>query len=107
MFSTPICVSIVLTTDSLVKGSAIKFDMDCNGKNCEIRLEVSLSGKILNARMPFVILSIIYQTKRKPNAKADRFTNIPKNKQKEKKPTNLMKKAKRYSKSENTILNSV
>ena len=107
MFSTPICVPIVLTTDNLVKGSAIKLDMDCNGKNCAIRLEVSLSGKILNARIPLVMLSIINQTRRNPNAKAERFTNIPKNKQKEKKPTNLIKKARRYSKSEKTILNSV
>ncbi len=37
----------------------------------------------------------MYQTRRNPMAKAERFTKIPKNKQKEKKPTNLKKNAKR------------
>ena len=44
---------------------------------------------------------------KKPRAKALRFTNIPKNKQKEKKAKSLIKKANKYSKSVNTIANSV
>ena len=43
------------------------------------------------------------QMNRNPNAKALRFTNIPKNKQKEKNAVSLTKNANKYSKSENTI----
>ncbi len=107
MFSTPICVPIDLTTDKREKGSTIKLDMDSKGKNCIIRAAIVLSGKILKVKIPFMIPSIIFQTKRNPNAKAERFTNIPKNKQKEKKATNFIKKARRYSKSEKTMLSSV
>ena len=44
---------------------------------------------------------------KKPRAKALRFTKIPKNKQNEKKAKSLIKKANKYSKSVNTIANSV
>ena len=37
-----------------------------------------------------------------PRAKAERFIRIPKNKQNEKKPTSLIKKASKNSKSEKT-----
>lgn len=107
MLSTPIWVPMVLITDNLEKGSTIRFDIDSSGKNCVIESAILLSGKILKTKMPFASPSIIFQTKRNPRAKADRFTNIPKNKQKEKKPTNLMKKAKRYSMFENTMPISV
>ena len=40
-----------------------------------------------------MIHSIKLQTNRNPKAKADRFTKIPKNKQKEKNPVNFTKKA--------------
>ena len=49
------------------------------------------------------MFSAMNQINIKPNAKALRFTNIPMNKQKEKKATSLIKKAKRYSMSEKTI----
>jgi hypothetical protein len=81
--------------------------MDCNGKNWVIDDAVSLFGNTLKLKTPFITPSIIFQTKRNPSAKAERFTNIPKNKQKEKKPTSLIKYAKRYSKLENIIPNSV
>ncbi len=70
-----------------------------------IWLAILLSGKILKVKIPLIIPSIIFQTNKKPSAKAERFTSIPKNKQKEKNPTNLTKKAKRYSKLEKTIPN--
>jgi hypothetical protein len=41
---------------------------------------------------------------RKPRANADRFTSMPKNKQKEKKPTNLTKNATKYSIPEKTMV---
>lgn len=107
MFSTPIWVPIVFTNDNLEMGSTIKFDIDSKGKNCIIFAAIVLSGKILKVKIPLTIPSTIFQTKRNPSAKADRFTSIPKNKQKEKKATNFIKKARRYSKSEKTMLSSV
>lgn len=94
-------------TDSLLNGITIKFDIDSNGKNWVIEEAVSLSGNILKVKIPLVIHSPIVQTNKKPNAKAERLTNIPKNKQKEKKPTNFTKKATRYSNSLKTMLISV
>src|SRR3970282_499780 len=107
MLSTPIWVPIVLIKDNLEKGSTIKFDMDSKGKNCVIESAILFSGKILKTKRPFAIASAMFQTKRNPRANAERFTNIPKNKQKEKKPTSLTKKAKRYSMFENTMPISV
>jgi hypothetical protein len=52
---------------------------------------VSLLGNTLKVKTPLMTPSIIFQTKRNPSAKAERFTNIPKNRQKEKKPTSLTK----------------
>ena len=98
---------MVFTIESLVKGSTIKLDIDSKGKNWVIWLAILLSGKILKVKIPLIIPSIIFQTNKKPSAKAERFTSIPKNKQKEKNPTNLTKKAKRYSKLEKTIPISV
>jgi hypothetical protein len=80
-----------LITDNLVNGSTIKLLMDSNGKNCVIELAVSLFGNILNVKIPFAIPSMIFQTNRKPIAKADLFIKTPKNKQKEKNPTSLIK----------------
>ncbi|MNU06425.1 hypothetical protein D3C72_2516170 [compost metagenome] len=54
-----------------------------------------LSGKSLKTKSAFAIPSKTLHTNKKPKAKAERFTNIPKNKQKEKKPVNFTKKAKR------------
>lgn len=107
MSFTPICVPIFLITDSLENGSTIRLDIASNGKNCVMFCAVLLSGKILKVRIPLAIPSTIFHTNRKPIANAERFTNIPKNKQKEKKPTNFTKKAKIYSKSEKTMPNSV
>ena len=90
-----------------IEGITIKLDIDSKGKNCVIESAVSLSGNILKVKIPLVIPSAIVHTKRKPNAKAERLTSIPKNKQKEKKPTNFTKKATRYSNSLNTMLISV
>jgi hypothetical protein len=39
---------------------------------------VLLSGKILKLKIPLAIPSIMFQTKRKPRANADRFTSMPK-----------------------------
>ena len=107
MLSRPIWVPRFFTTDNRVKGSTIKFDIDCIGKNCVIAVAVSLLGKTLKVKTPLIIPSIIFQTNRKPSANAERFTNIPKNKQKEKKPTSFTKYARRYSKPEKTMLDSV
>ena len=84
--SNPICVPKFFTTDNLVKGSTIKLDIDSKGKNCMIEAAVLPSGKILKARIPLIIPSIIFQTNKNPNANAERFTKIPKNKQREKIP---------------------
>lgn len=92
---TPICVPILLITDNLEKGSIIKFDIASNGKNFIIVLPIVLSGKILKIKRPFAIASKTLHTNKKPKAKAERFTNIPKNKQKEKKPVSFTKKARR------------
>ena len=53
------------------------------------------------------MLSIKSQTIIAATAKADLLIKIPKNKPKEKKPTNFIKKAAKYSKSENMIENSL
>ena len=45
---------------------------------------------------------MINHTNKKPNANADRFIKMPKNKQKEKNPNSFIKKANTYSVSENT-----
>ena len=107
MFSTPICVPIVFTNDNLVKGSTIKLLIEFNGKNCVIFSAIELSGKTLKVNIPVIIPSMTFQTNKKPSAKAERLTNIPKNKQKEKNPINFTKYAKRYSKSEKIIENSL
>ena len=95
MLTMPICVPMFLTTDNLENGSIIKFEMDSKGKNWPIIAAVSPSGKNLKFKNPFIIFSKTYQTKRNPSAKADRFTSIPKKRQKEKNPTNFTKKARR------------
>ena len=77
--------------DKREKGSTNKLLIDSNGKNCIIWEAVLPSGKILNVKRPLAIPSITFQTKRKPSANAERFTRIPKNKQKEKKPTSFTK----------------
>ena len=91
MLSKPICVPKFFTTDNRVNGSTIKFDIDSNGKNCIIEAAVLLSGNILKVKTPLIIPSKMFQTNKNPSANAERFTNIPKNKQNEKNPTNLMK----------------
>lgn len=91
IFSNPICVPKFFTTDNRENGSTIKLDIDSKGKNCIIEAAILLSGNILKVKTPLIIPSIIFQTNRNPRANADRLTNIPKNKQKEKNPTNLMK----------------
>ena len=91
MLSKPICVPKFFTTDNRENGSTIKLDMDSKGKNCIIEAAILLFGNILKVKIPLIIPSIIFQTKRNPKANAERFTSIPKNKQKEKKPTNLRK----------------
>src|SRR5690606_18804193 len=88
-----------------VNGSLRRLDMALSGKNRMIAL--AISGLVFHRNKPNIIPSTNCQTNRNPRAKADRFTKIPKNKQNEKKPTNLMKKAKRYSKSEKIIPISV
>ena len=107
ILSKPICVPKFFTTDNREKGSTIKFDIDSKGKNCIIEAAVLLSGNILKVKIPLMIPSIIFQTNRNPSANAERLTNIPKNRQKEKKPTNFMKYANKYSKSEKIMPNSV
>ena len=107
MSFTPICVPIFLMTDNRENGSTIRFDIDSSGKNCVMFSAILLSGKILKVRIPLATPSIIFHTNKKPMANAERFTKIPRNKQNEKNPTNFTKKAKIYSKSENTIPNSV
>ncbi|MBT5439470.1 MAG: hypothetical protein HOK92_09760, partial [Flavobacteriales bacterium] len=57
--------------------------------------------------MSQIIFSPIHQTTIAPIAKADLFTKIPRNNPKEKNPTSFIKKAKRYSKSEVIIVNSL
>ena len=86
---------MLFITDNLVKGSTIKLLIDSNGSNCVKYLSLSLFGKMVNAKSNFKSDSINNHTKRKPKAKAERFIKIPKNKQKEKNPTNLTKKANR------------
>ena len=53
------------------------------------------------------MLSTINHTTIAPTANAERFTSIPKNNPKEKKPTSLMKKASKNSNLEKIILNSL
>ena len=92
-----------LTADTLEKGSTIKFETDSNGSNFSMLAAVLPSGKRLKLKYPLMMFSMMYQTNRNPIAKAERFTKTPKNKQNEKNPTSLTKKAKRYSKSEKTV----
>src|SRR6056297_316337 len=98
MFS-PICSPMFCTADSLVTGSLIKLAIDSNGKK---RLTVLAASQIITfqPKSPNTTCSKMVQRMRKPNAKAERLTKIPKNKQKEKKPTNLKKKAGKNSISE-------
>ena len=99
-----------LTAPSLEKGSFIKFAMASSGRNCIIlsTLSPELSEPWnCQYKNPLKILSIISQTNIAPTAKADRFTRMPKNNPKEKKPTNFIKKATKYSKSETIIANSL
>jgi hypothetical protein len=77
--------------DKRVKGSTIKLLIDSNGKNCIICAAFSLFGKISKVKRPLAIASIIFHTKRNPIANAERLTNTPKNKQKEKKPSSFTK----------------
>ena len=83
--------SIFFITDSLEKGSLIKLLIASRGRNCENNLSVSSLGNILKFNTPIIMASIIFHTKRNPNANAERFTKIPKNKQKEKKAVSLIK----------------
>ena len=98
---------MVLTNDNLEKGSTIKFDMASNGKNWVIYPAIGLSGKILKVKTPFAIPSAMDKTNKKPMAKAERLTKIPRNKHKEKNPVSFTKKARTYSKSEKMMLTSV
>lgn len=95
LVSIPICEPIFLINDNLGNGLTIRLDIDSKGKNCEIYFSESLFGKIQNPKISLRIPSKKYQTNRKPNAKADRFTKIPMNKQKVKKPVSFTKKARR------------
>jgi hypothetical protein len=70
---------MVLIKDSLENGSTIKFDIDSRG-NCIMASAILLSERFLEN----AFCNSIFQTKRNPRANADRFTNIPKNKQKRK-----------------------
>ena len=79
--------------------------MAFKGKNA--MMFVAVSGSVFQRNNPNAIPSINCHTNKNPRAKAERFTKTPKNKQKEKKPTSLIKKANRNSKSEKIILNSV
>jgi len=81
--------------------------MEARGKNCIIFWAISLSLKIFQVSIPKIMLSRIHQTKRKPNANADLLTNIPRNRQKAKKPVSLIKYASKYSISEKTMEISV
>ena len=78
-------------TDNLEKGSTIKLPIDSKGKNCMMLSAVFPSGNNLKFKIPLVIPSIIFHTKRNPIANADLFTSIPKKRQKEKKPNNFTK----------------
>ena len=99
-----------LTAPNLENGSLIKFVIASRGRNC-----IKLSTKLLvlsfslncQKRNPLNIFSKISQTNIAPMAKADRFTRIPRNKPKEKKPTSLIKKAKIYSNLDTIIANSL
>src|SRR5690606_419870 len=105
--SPPIDDSMVLMTESRVKGSLIKFDIDSSGKNCVMFDAMSLFGKMVNVSNPFMIPSAIFQTNRNPKAKADRLTKIPRKRQNEKNAVSFRKYANRYSRSEKTIESSV
>jgi len=68
---------------------------------------LSSPPKITNLTIQKIICSAMNHNVKKPRAEALRFTKIPKNKQNEKKAKSLIKKANKYSKSVNTIANSV
>lgn len=76
-------------------GSTIKFDIDSRGKKSYIlSIKVTSSNffpKITYFNIGKEMFSNKYQKNKKPNANAERFTNIPKNKQKEKKAVSLIK----------------
>jgi hypothetical protein len=73
--------------------------MDCKGKNPMIVSVVSPSNNFHLIR-PLVMPSKTCHKMRKPSANAERLTNIPKKRQKEKKPISFTKKARTNSKSE-------
>ena len=93
-------MAIDFTAFNLVKGSLIRLLIDFKGKNWEILSAITLLSNILNRIKPYNIPSIKDQINRAPTAKAERFTNMPKNRPKEKKAMSLTKKAMRYSKSD-------
>src|SRR5665811_103158 len=106
MTFSPISLTIDCTAFSLEKGSSIRFDMDCSGKNPLIAFAVSHDTNF-QPSIPNKICSTMAHKIKNPRAKAERFTNIPRKRQKEKKPTNLRKKANRNSKSEKMIGSSL
>ena len=80
--------------------------MDCSGNKFIMESVVSPS-KNFQRKMPLNIPSNTCQRIKKPKANADRLTNTPKKRQKEKKPVSLTKNANRNSKSVKMIDNSL
>ena len=102
----PTWSATVCTASNLVKGSFIRLNMDCSGKKPIIASVVSPSNNFHRIN-PLAMPSNICQIIKNPRANAERFTRIPKNKQKEKKPISFTKNARINSKSENIMENLV
>ena len=80
--------------------------MDCNGKN-PITVSVVSPSNNFQRINPLAIPSKTCQRIKKPRAKADRFTKIPKKRQNEKNPMSLIKKATKNSRSVRIIDSSL
>ena len=84
----------------------MRLNMDCSGNKFIMESVVSPSNNF-QRKIPLNIPSKTCQRIKKPNANADRLTNTPKKRQKEKKPVSFTKNANRNSKSVKMIDNSL